>query len=54
MPTAGHRYMFMYDYVFVTISVYLPFSEFEVDLMNHLWLAPSQIHPRRLGIHSGF
>jgi len=45
MAMEGNHYMFMYDYTFTTIGMHLPFSDFVVELINHLRLALSQIHP---------
>jgi len=54
MATEGNRYMFMFDYTLTTIGVCLPFSDFTIGLINHLRLAPSQIHPVAWGFIRSF
>jgi len=54
MATEGNRYMFMFDYTLTTIGVRLTFSDFIIGLINHLRLAPSQIHPVAWGFIRSF
>lgn len=35
----------MYEYLFTSLGMLLPFSDYEVAMMNHLKLAPSKLHP---------
>lgn len=36
----------LYECLFTRLRIHLLFSDFEVDMMNHLKVPPSQLHPR--------
>jgi len=45
----GESFIFMYDYLFTKIEVWLPFLNFEIEVLNHLQVSPSQLHPNGWG-----
>lgn len=42
-----------YECRFTQLNFILPFNEFEVGLIRHLKIAPSQMHPKCLGFCKG-
>ena len=44
----------MYEIIFRDLGLRLPFNDFQVEVFNHLNLAPSQIHPNAIAFLRAF
>lgn len=44
-PGVSPMYTLMYETFFTKIGMRLPLSDFECDVLKHLHLAPTQLHP---------
>ncbi|MED6124800.1 hypothetical protein PIB30_062320 [Stylosanthes scabra] len=45
----GDSCIFVYEPIFTKVGVQIPFSEFEIEVLNACEVAPSQIHPNSWG-----
>jgi len=43
------KFLFMHNYLFTTIGLRFPPTKFEMAVINHFQLAPSQLHPNAWG-----
>ena len=46
---AAPHFFFMYESMLTRLGVFLPFSDFEMDVLRHCRVAPTQLHPNSWG-----